>query len=221
MSIEVDCAFHGYSIKKQLCFPFFFFFNLFTCWLCWVFVAAPALLWLRVQSWCMGFLLRWLLLLQSLYSILVTHGFSCSVACGIFPDQGSNLCLLHWQAGSLPPSHRGSPLFHFLSVSSDCQIINLFYSVHSWNEHSQPVLPKYLKIKSLTHNGRFFTMKTESVTHPNRSYGNYNQFSLALISKTGLIIRPWKHLMSICYLSGIDHSCCMYPAYAPKSCRLI
>jgi len=26
---------------------------------------------------------------------------------GIFPTQGSNLCLLHWQAGSLSPSHRG------------------------------------------------------------------------------------------------------------------
>ena len=26
---------------------------------------------------------------------------------GIFPDQGSNLCLLHWQAGSLPLSHQG------------------------------------------------------------------------------------------------------------------
>ena len=29
-------------------------------------------------------------------------GFSCSAACGIFPDQGSNLCLLHWWADSLP-----------------------------------------------------------------------------------------------------------------------
>ena len=26
---------------------------------------------------------------------------------GIFPDQGSNLCLLHWLAGSLPLSHQG------------------------------------------------------------------------------------------------------------------
>ena len=26
---------------------------------------------------------------------------------GIFPDQGSNLCLLQWQAGSLPLSHQG------------------------------------------------------------------------------------------------------------------
>ena len=30
---------------------------------------------------------------------------------GIFPTQGSNPCLLHWQAGSLPLSHLGSPTF--------------------------------------------------------------------------------------------------------------
>ena len=28
---------------------------------------------------------------------------------GIFSTQGSNLSLLHWQAGSLPLSHQGSP----------------------------------------------------------------------------------------------------------------
>ena len=33
---------------------------------------------------------------------------SCSAACGIFPDEGSNLCLLHWQLDSLPLSHHGS-----------------------------------------------------------------------------------------------------------------
>ena len=27
-------------------------------------------------------------------------GLSCSAACGIFPDQGSNPCPLHWQADS-------------------------------------------------------------------------------------------------------------------------
>ena len=27
---------------------------------------------------------------------------------GFFPTQGSNLCLLHWQADSLPLSHQGS-----------------------------------------------------------------------------------------------------------------
>ena len=37
-----------------------------------------------------------------------------SSACGIFPDQGSNLCLLPWQVDSLPLSHQGSPVIHFL-----------------------------------------------------------------------------------------------------------
>ena len=31
-------------------------------------------------------------------SVVVTHGLNCSVACGIFPDQGSNPCPLYWQA---------------------------------------------------------------------------------------------------------------------------
>ena len=35
-------------------------------------------------------------------SIDVGHRLSSPVACGIFPDQGSNLCPLHWQADSLP-----------------------------------------------------------------------------------------------------------------------
>ena len=27
----------------------------------------------------------------------MAHGLSCSAACGIFPDQGSNPCPLHWR----------------------------------------------------------------------------------------------------------------------------
>ena len=46
-------------------------------------------------------------------SVIVAHGPSCSTACGIFPDQGSNLCPLHWQADSQPLRHQGSP---FLTV---------------------------------------------------------------------------------------------------------
>ena len=48
--------------------------------------------------------------LQSTDSVIVVHGLSCSTAHGILPDQGSNLCLLHWQADSVPLSHQGSPL---------------------------------------------------------------------------------------------------------------
>ena len=47
-------------------------------------------------------------------SVVVAHGPSCSVACGIFPDQGSNLCPLHWQADSQPLCHQGSPICLFL-----------------------------------------------------------------------------------------------------------
>ena len=43
-------------------------------------------------------------------SVAVAHGPSCSTACGIFPDQGSNPCPLHWQAGSQPLCHQGSPV---------------------------------------------------------------------------------------------------------------
>ena len=39
----------------------------------------------------------------------MAHGPSCSVACGIFPDQGSNPCPLHWQADSQPLHHQRSP----------------------------------------------------------------------------------------------------------------
>ena len=42
--------------------------------------------------------------LQSTGSVVVVHRLSCSSACGIFLDQGSNLCLLHWQSFTTEPS---------------------------------------------------------------------------------------------------------------------
>ena len=42
-------------------------------------------------------------------SVAVAHGLSCSTARGIFLDQGSNPCPLHWQADSYPLRHQGSP----------------------------------------------------------------------------------------------------------------
>ena len=66
------------------------------------------------SSRCTGLSLSRPLLLQSTGSrragsVTVAHGPSCSAACGIFPDQGSNLCPLHWQADSQPLCHQGSP----------------------------------------------------------------------------------------------------------------
>ena len=50
-------------------------------------------------------------------SVVVAHGPSCSAACGIFPDQGSNPRPLHWQADSQPLRHQGSPgIFYYYKI---------------------------------------------------------------------------------------------------------
>ena len=43
-------------------------------------------------------------------SVVVAQGLSCTAACGVFLDQGSNPCPLQWQADSLPLDHQGSPI---------------------------------------------------------------------------------------------------------------
>ena len=42
-------------------------------------------------------------------SIVVVRGLSCSKACGIFLDQGLNLCLLQWQVDSFTTEPPGKP----------------------------------------------------------------------------------------------------------------
>ena len=74
------------------------------------------------SSWCAGLSLSRPLLLRGTGSrragsVIVAHGPSCSAACGIFPDQGSNPCPLHWQADSQPLRQQGSPSFLFLKQS--------------------------------------------------------------------------------------------------------
>ena len=103
------------------CLPFFFFnFYLFIyLWLCWFFVSVRGLSLVvasggHSSSRCAGLSLSRPFLLRGTgsrraSSAIVAHGPSCSVACGIFPDQGSNPCPLHWQADSQPLRHQGSP----------------------------------------------------------------------------------------------------------------
>ena len=45
--------------------------------------------------------------LWSTGSVATAHRLSCFLACGIFPDRGLNLCLLHWKADPLLLSHQG------------------------------------------------------------------------------------------------------------------
>ena len=105
----VDCFFKNFINVYMYVFIYL--------WLCWVLVAALRLSLVAASRgysslWCAGFSLQWLLLLWStgsrrvgfsscvMGSVVVAHGLSCSAACGTFPNQGSNLCPLHWQADS-------------------------------------------------------------------------------------------------------------------------
>ena len=93
-------------------------------WLCWVFVSVRGLSLVVASgghspSRCAGLSLSRPLLLRSTGSrragpAIVAHGPSCSAACGILPDQGSNPCPLHWQADSQPLRHQGSPSQYFI-----------------------------------------------------------------------------------------------------------
>ena len=51
----------------------------------------------------------------------MAHGLSCSEACGISPDQGLNLCPLHWQVDSSPLDDWGSAASSFASGGSTIQ----------------------------------------------------------------------------------------------------
>ena len=105
--------FHLCAFFKTIIYLFIYF------WLCWVPVSVPGFSLVAVSgghssSRCAGLSLSWPLLLRSTGSrragsVVVAHGPSCSAACGIFPDQGSNPCPLHWQADSQPLCHQGSP----------------------------------------------------------------------------------------------------------------
>ena len=101
--------------KSKLTFIYLFIYF----WLCWVFVSVRGLSPVAASgdhssSRCAGLSLSRPLLLRSTGSrragsVVMAHGPSCSAACGIFPDQGSNPCPLHWQADSQPLCHQGSP----------------------------------------------------------------------------------------------------------------
>ena len=91
------------------------------------------------SSRCAGLSLSRPLLLRSTGSrragsAIVAHGPSCSVACGIFPDQGSSPCPLHWQADSQPLRHQGSPL-----------IAALFTIARTWKQPNCPWTDEWIK----------------------------------------------------------------------------
>ena len=87
------------------------------------------------SSWCTGLSLSQPLLLQRTGfrrtgSVIVAHGPSCFAACGILPDQGSNLCPLHWQADSQPLRHQGIPVI--LIFVPLCVLTYLFFPLSAF-----------------------------------------------------------------------------------------
>ena len=105
---------------KEFLYFYLFIYLFIYFWLCWVFVSVQGLSPIvasggHSSSRCAGLSLSLPLLLRSTSSrragsVVVAHGPSCSAACGIFPDQGSNPCPMHWQADSQPLRHQGNPL---------------------------------------------------------------------------------------------------------------
>ena len=122
--------------------PFFlnFIYLFIHFWLCWVFVYVRGLSLVAASgghssSWYVGLSLSRPLLLRSTSSrragsVIVAHGPSHSAACGIFPDQGSNPCPLHWQADSQPLRHQVSPYHYILMILF---IYLLFVLIHLHN----------------------------------------------------------------------------------------
>ena len=115
-------------------------------WLCWVFISVrgPSLVAAsggHSSSRCAGLSLSRPLLLRSTGSrragsVIVAHGPSCAAACGIFPDQGSNPCPLHWQADSQPLRHQGSPWLSLRKFAGQA-------SWHTKQHGSSPIFPRY------------------------------------------------------------------------------
>ena len=77
---------------------FFFKILLLYLWLHWVLAAVHKLPLVAVEQRLLVVVVRRLLTVH--VSVVVAQGLSRPLACGIFPDQESNPCPLHWQVDS-------------------------------------------------------------------------------------------------------------------------
>ena len=79
----------------------------------WVFVAVWGLLssFSAQASHCSGFSCWGAQALELDGSVVSSPRLNCPVTCGIFPDQGLNLCTPHWQLDFWPLGHQESPLY--------------------------------------------------------------------------------------------------------------
>ena len=127
---------------------------------------------------------------------------------GIFPTQGSNPHLLHWQVGSLPLSHQGSPKV----VIIHCEVTFIYIKFEHWptsllkgkimgimtGRHTSP-----LGSHSITLNITNLMTVADSFMTPLRSLRNfspqphvYNLFS-KLSTEVYLHLYTWVHRASL------------------------
>ena len=117
----------------------------------------------------------------------MAHGLSRSTSCGIFPDQGLKLCLLHWQADSLPLSHQGRTVYTFLH--------RLKFSTH---------LGKYQGVQLLDHMlcsyFNRYGKRSKELRVKGREDFHITPYSSAPVNNHGLYDSPRNHPGSACFL---------------------
>ena len=111
---------------------------------------------------------------------VVAHRLSCPVACGIFLDQRSNPCSLHWQADSLPLCHQENPVFSLSSFAA--QKFSILMK-SNWSIFSFVICVFHIITKNILPNPRpdLFLI---SVSHQEPS-------SCRLINQSESLMSPW------------------------------
>ena len=148
MSTRISPFQYFKGLSNSTCLNYLFIY----LWLCWVLVSVRGISPVAASgghssSRCAGLSLSRPLLLRSTGSrragsAIVVHRPSRSAACGIFPDQGSNPCPLHWQADSQPLRHQGSPNMSKFDLMTSIPPQSCLFSSENcnallWNKRNQ------------------------------------------------------------------------------------
>ena len=125
---------------------------------------------------------------RSAGSVFVAHGPSCSAACGILPDQGSNPCPLHWQADPQQLCHQGSPGR------------TLFDMNHSKIFFDPP--PRVMEIKTKINNWDLMKLKSfctakETLNKMKRQPSEWEKIFANKSTDKGLISKIYEQLMQL------------------------
>ena len=116
-------------------------------------------------------------------SAAVMHKLSCLATCGIFQDQGSNMCPLHWQVVPSPVDHQGRSRVKLCSrnypIWSSIQSAS-WYSGNSVNRGSNP---------GLLHCRQILYQRSSQMRKPESFLGHYSM----------MITSPWT-----CYLNHLS-----------------